>query len=49
MTNFERIKSDKIEMYGVKWYISSCSVSCETDGEDYIDVYLIAKHNFERK
>ena len=49
MINFERTKSIKIEKYGVRWYILAYTDDDEKDGEEYLDVFLFASHNYESK
>lgn len=49
VNNFEAIMQNEIDMYGVKWRILAESHVDENDSEEYLDVFLYAIHNFERK
>lgn len=49
MARFEEIESNKIDKYGVKWYMSALSKVSEDNGEEYLAVYLHAEHHFLRK
>lgn len=41
--------SKRIDKFGAEWFISVKSQSNETDGEEYLNVYLHAEHTLEHK
>ena len=47
--NFELTEYHKIDEYGVVWSILTRSLVADHDGEEYLHVYLWAKHNLDCK